>query len=86
MAEKSIQYTVRGVPARVDEILRRQAREQRKSLNQLVLEVLEREALLSAESEKLHHDLDELAGTWVDDPEFDAALAAQDSVDEQLWK
>lgn len=86
MAEKSIQYTVRGVPARVDEILRRQAREQRKSLNQLVLEVLEREALFSAESEKLHHDLDELAGTWVDDPEFDAALAAQDSVDEQLWK
>jgi hypothetical protein len=35
--------------------------------------------------EMLHHDLDDLAGQWVEDPEFDAAVEAQDQVDESLW-
>jgi hypothetical protein len=34
----------------------------------------------------LHHDLDALAGTWEDDPEFDRAIADQDRVDEALWR
>jgi hypothetical protein len=31
-------------------------------------------------------DLSDLAGTWVDDPEFDAALEAQSQIDPELWK
>ncbi len=31
-------------------------------------------------------DLDALAGTWVEDPAFDAALQDMDTVDKDLWK
>ena len=31
-------------------------------------------------------ELRDLAGTWADDPEFDAALAAQDQIDPDLWR
>jgi hypothetical protein len=33
-----------------------------------------------------HRDLSDLAGTWVEDPAFDQAIADQDLVDEDLWK
>ncbi len=33
-----------------------------------------------------HRDLDLLAGTWIDDPEFDQALAEQRKVDVEMWK
>jgi hypothetical protein len=32
-----------------------------------------------------HHDLDDLVGTWEEDPVFDAVLREQDQVDETLW-
>jgi hypothetical protein len=41
---KSMQYTIRGIPPEVDACLRKRAREEGKSLNALVVEVLEREA------------------------------------------
>ena len=28
----------------------------------------------------------DLAGTWEEDPEFDRAIADQDSIDDELWK
>lgn len=31
--------------------------------------------------EVVHHDLDDLAGSWVDDPAFDKALRDMDRVD-----
>jgi hypothetical protein len=33
-----------------------------------------------------HSDLDDLVGTWVDDPEFDRALEEMDQVDSELWR
>ena len=33
-----------------------------------------------------YSDLDDLAGTWIDDPEFDGIIADLDRVDEELWK
>ena len=33
-----------------------------------------------------YDDLDDLAGSWVQDLEFDKALAEMDNVDESLWK
>jgi hypothetical protein len=30
-------------------------------------------------------DLTGIAGTWREDPAFDSALAAQDTVDEEVW-
>ena len=30
--------------------------------------------------------MDDLAGTWFDDPEFDRALEEMDQVDPELWQ
>jgi hypothetical protein len=36
--------------------------------------------------ETRRRDLSDLAGTWVEDPAFDRAIADQDQVDESIWK
>jgi len=82
---KAKQYTVRDIPLRVDEALRRKAKREGKSLNQVAVEALTL-AAGRAEQPPTYHDLDDLAGTWVADPEFDAALEAQDQIDPELWK
>ena len=79
------QYTVRDVPAHVDGALRRKARDEGKSLNQVLRDALAKEAG-AAEPHALHHDLDHLAGKWEQDPEFDQAIAAQNRIDESLWR
>jgi plasmid stability protein len=81
-----VQYTVRDVPAHVDRALRRRASEEGKSLNQLLRDALAREAGSDPAAPVLNHDLDALAGTWDDDPEFDRAVAEQDRVDEAMWR
>ena len=80
-----MQYTIRNVPARVDEALRRRARQENKSLNEVALEALLRATGLTGEPVR-HRDLTDLAGTWADDPECEAALRAQDRIDDGLWK
>jgi hypothetical protein len=82
----AVQYTVRDVPVHVDRALRRRASEEGKSLNQLLRDALAKEAGGDLASPALHHDLDALAGTWDDDPEFDRAIAEQDRVDEAMWR
>jgi hypothetical protein len=79
------QLTIRRVPERVKKLLKELARREDKSLNQVSLEILERGLGLTGE-EIVYHDLDDLAGTWVDDPEFDKAIEEQHKVDPELWK
>jgi hypothetical protein len=81
-----VQYTVRDVPARVDEALRSKARERRVSLNDVLRAALVREAGVDPDEGVVHDDLDDLAGRWDEDPAFDEAIEAQDRVDESLWK
>ena len=83
--QTATQYTVRGVPDRVDAALRRKARDEGKSLNQVTIEALAAAAGV-AEKPVLYHDLDTLAGTWQADPEFDAAVEEQKQIDRDLWK
>lgn len=79
-----MQYTIRNVPTPLDAALRRSAREQGKSLNEIAVEALARGAGLS---ERLpQRDLSDIAGTWRKDAAFDNALAAQDTIDEELWR
>ena len=80
-----MQYTLRNIPAHLDRSLRQRARASGQSLNEIVLEALIREAGLSAELIQ-RRDLTALAGKWVEDPEFDAAIRDQDSVDPRIWK
>ena len=82
---KTTQYTIRNVPEPVDRAIRQKAEKSRKSLNAVLLDILKGGAGM-AEQPVEHHDLDELIGSWVPDPEFDAAMKAFESVDEDLWK
>jgi hypothetical protein len=82
---KSTQMTIRRVSEKVSQKLREAARIQGKSLNQVALEALEKGLGLTEDAVE-YHDLDDLAGTWIDDPEFDLAIAAMDKVDAELWK
>jgi hypothetical protein len=79
------QYTIRRIPPELDQALRRRARRERKSLNTVALDALRRGTELP-EPAAAFTDLDACIGTWQDDPEFDAALAAQDRVDKKLWR
>jgi plasmid stability protein len=80
-----MQYTIRNVPDPLDEALRRKARGQGKSLNEVAVEALARGAGLS-EHQCRYRDLSDIAHTWRSDPAFDCAIAAQDTIDEDLWK
>lgn len=85
-ASLTVQYTVRKVPAHVDGALRRKARDEGKSLNQVLRDALIKEAEGPELSGRAYTDLDTLAGAWVDVPGFDDAIQAQDRVDEGLWR
>ena len=80
-----MQYTIRNVPGTLDEALRRAARERGKSLNEIAIEALARGAGVTGEQSR-QRDLGDIAGTWRKDAAFDSALAAQDAVDEEMWR
>jgi len=77
--------TIRGVPARISAKLRERARAEGRSLNSVAVDALAR-GLGVGDVEVRYTDLDDLAGTWVPDPEFDRVVAEMDRVDEELWK
>ena len=79
-----MQYTIRNVPRTLDEALRRAARERGKSLNEVTIEALARGAGLTGERTR-QRDLSDVAGSWRKDPAFDRAVAAQDTIDEEMW-
>jgi len=80
-----MQYTIRGIPPRLDAALRERARRAGQSLNETALQALIEGAGLTGERKK-RRDLSDLVGTWQADEEFDAAIVAQDQIDEDLWK
>jgi hypothetical protein len=75
-----MQYTIRNVPDTLDKALRRTARSQGKSLNEIVIEALARGASVARQSSR-QCDLGDIAGTWRKDAAFDSALSAQDTID-----
>lgn len=85
MTQKQIQYTLRKVPPQIDRELRKRARKEQRSLNEIALEALKQGLGLAGQPVR-YHDLDALAGTWVHDPAFDRAIEAMDQVDPALWK
>ena len=80
-----MQYTIRNVPEYLDAVLRGSAREQGKSLNEVAIEALARGAGVSDIGCR-RRDLHDIAGTWKKDSAFDNAVAAQDTIDEEMWR
>lgn len=81
---KRRQYTIRSIPDHVDRALRQRAKREHKSLNHVLLEVLEQ--AVEPEEPKVHHDLDFMFGSWVDEPEFDKVIEEFGRIDEELWR
>ena len=80
-----MQYTIRNIRDPLDAALRRSAREQGKSLNDVAIEALARGAGLT-EHRCRQRDLSDIARTWHKDRAFDRALAEQDAIDAELWR
>jgi hypothetical protein len=80
-----MQYTIRGIPAAVDLALRERARTAGTSLNEAAVEALIEAAGLTGMPRR-RRDLGDIAGSWKTEKAVDAALAAQDQVDEDLWR
>ena len=80
-----MQYTIRGVPAALDTALRQRARARGTSLNKAAVDALIEGAGLTGAPRKRRHRGD-IAGSWRSDKAVESALAAQDEVDEGLWK
>jgi hypothetical protein len=82
---KRNQYTLRDVPEAVDRELRARAALTRESLNTVAIHMLT-VGLGLGDKPRNFCDLDALAGTWVEDPVFAAALRDMDTVDKELWR
>ncbi|HEX7679763.1 MAG TPA: hypothetical protein VF713_16655 [Thermoanaerobaculia bacterium] len=80
-----MRYTIRGIPPAVDVALRERARAAGKSLNEVAIEALAEGAGVIGVPRK-RRNLDDIAGSWKADKAFDEAIAAQDQIDEDLWK
>ena len=80
-----MQYTIRGIPAAVDGALRERARVAGKSLNEAAIDALAEGSGVVAAPRK-RRELDDIAGSWRADKAVESALAAQDRVDEDLWR
>ena len=60
--------------------------EQHKSLNQVAVEALERAVGVTDGEPAKRRDLTDITGTWVADPQIDAALEDQRRVDPESWE
>ena len=79
---KSLQYTIRGVPAEVDHALRQKAERRKESLNQVILD----ELMLATVGNRQRADFSDLVGRWTPDPAFDEILKSQRQIDWDKWK
>ncbi len=80
-----MQYTMRGIPPALDAAIRERARREGKSLNEVAVSALA-EGLGFEQERVVRRDLADIVGTWRADAGVEAALAAQDRIDESLWK
>lgn len=80
-----MQYTIRDIPKRIDEAIRRKAKAEGKSLNQIAVEAMTAGLGLGGRP-VLHDDLDFMLNTWVDDPVFDEVRRQHDQIDPEMWK
>ena len=81
-----MRLTIRSIPKAVDRALRERAAREKRSLNEVALEVMARGLGLIATAPVKRRDLSDLAGAWVKDKAVDQALADQRRIDEARWR
>ena len=75
--------TLRNLPPNLDNAIRKRARAKGISVSKAVIDLLEEHLTLEkTKRAELHHDLDDLSGSWTPDAAaaFDEALAKQRTV------
>jgi len=82
---KTSQYTLRGIPERLDRRLRDLAKARGRSLNAVAVEALERGSGGNAGILEFD-DMDELIGTWQPDSNCEDALDSMRKIDPELWR
>jgi hypothetical protein len=80
-----MQYTLRKIPRELDQALRRKAKKEGRSLNEVAIEALAKGSGIDRAVQE-NQDLDFAIGTWVEDAEFDKAIEDQRRIDQDLWK
>ncbi|MEJ2663211.1 MAG: Arc family DNA-binding protein [Spirochaetia bacterium] len=78
------QYTIRNIPDYLDRIVRKKAEKTHKSINSIIIQALE--AGFLTENDLVFHDMDDLSGSWIDDPATESALRDFERIDKELWK
>ena len=76
---------ISNLPVDVDAALRRRSSAEGKPLEEVAMDAMRAGLGLSTRPEK-RRDLSDIAGTWVEDPEFDAAMAEQDEIGPETWQ
>jgi len=79
---RSVQYTIRGVPREVDQVLRKKAAQRSQSLNQVIID----ELTVATVGQHRKADFSDLVGRWTPDPGFDEIVASQRQIDPDKWK
>ena len=74
-----------NIPPELDAALRREAEAQKKPLEQMAVDVLNA-ALVGVSAAVKYRDLSDLAGRWIEDPQFDAVMQEQDRIDPEMWR
>ena len=82
-----MQYTLRNIPKKVDQALRRKAKASGRSLNDVAVESLAIGAGVPFNGTvPKKRDLSGFVGTYVPEPEVEAALADQRRIDPEDWE
>jgi hypothetical protein len=79
------QITIRGIDPEIEREIRRSAKERRKSINQIVKEIIQKEF---KRPEPAAASLKQLSGGWnrTEAAEFQAAIKSFEQIDEEMWK
>jgi hypothetical protein len=80
--------TLRNLPPELAKAVRKEANRQRTSINRAVISLLQRKTEPRKKRPREYDDLDSLAGSWNKNEAaaFENALAAQRTLDPELWK
>ncbi len=81
--------TLRNIPPEIQKAIRTKARQKRISVNKAVIELLqERVGMLEGRQKALHHDLDDLAGSWSasEASAFEKTVRHTRAIDRDLWR
>ena len=80
--------TIRGIDEETSSRLKQIAKRENKSVNKLVLEMIEQRTGMKKKRKRIYQDLDHLFGRWTDKEfhEIQEEIDSQRKIDRELWR